>query len=260
MPLALKIGGHRRAKSSSYDDRTNGRDNGNGSGASGASTPSSPLIVVNDGSAPTSILRATPSLSSEVTNSSTSTSFNTRSRLSLGDPDAPSSPNTLANMKRLSIGDRMPRTDTTDSRWSVNDDERPLSPGPPNGAGISPILSPVSSSNNSMTGMCPLPESTASNRFPFFTMTLSSTATLSFIALPVNVRPMVIEAVQRAWKHGIKSMDSVDYAPELMKFHKSKGCDGGVWELTMKVGRATSRAQRGEARWRVTCAWTLDER
>lgn len=229
MPLALKIGGHRRAKSSSQPDppSRNGSQHSNGSGVS---TPSSPMIVVTE--QPTSILRGhTPSLASEMSGSTSSGSAfhrNPRQRLSIGDmPDKLSS---------LSFGNGMPRSDTVDSRWSIGDE--PLSPGPSNSAGISPILSPTSSSNTSMTGMCPLPESTASHRFPFFTMTISHGATLSFIALPSAYRPAVIEGVQRAWKHGIKSMDSVDYAPELMKFHKSKGCDGGVWELTLKVGPA----------------------
>lgn len=48
------------------------------------------------------------------------------------------------------------------------------------------------------------------------------------------MRPLVLDAINRAWKRGIKSTNSVEYAPELMQWHKKKGCDGGVWEVTMK--------------------------
>jgi hypothetical protein len=65
-------------------------------------------------------------------------------------------------------------------------------------------------------------------------MTLSSTSTLSFIALPTHMRTSVLGAVQQAWKAGIGKTGQVEYAPELMKKHKEKGCDGGVWEVTMK--------------------------
>jgi hypothetical protein len=132
--------------------------------------------------------------------SSDSTGSFAKKRMSLGD------------MRALSIG----RTETTDSRWSA--DERD------------------SASNSSASAdMCPLPESSQRAPFPFFSMTLSGTATLSFIALPVHLRPAVVRGVQAAWKAGIRSMDSVEYQPELMEFHRRKGCDGGVWELTMKV-------------------------
>jgi hypothetical protein len=65
-------------------------------------------------------------------------------------------------------------------------------------------------------------------------MTLSSTSTLSFIALPVSMRPAVLDAVTRAWRRGVSKTGQVEYAPELMKKHKEKGCDGGVWEVTLK--------------------------
>lgn len=83
-------------------------------------------------------------------------------------------------------------------------------------------------------GMCPLPESSELDRFPYFSVTLSSTSTLSFIALPVHLRPKILDAINRAWKPGIKSTNSVEYTPELMQWHKKRGCDGGVWEVTMK--------------------------
>lgn len=237
MPLAIKLG-HRRSKSSAVDppSRTGSvASNSSAPNGNGTSDPNSPVIVVTE--QPTSILKPhAPSLSSDMTGGSSSGSAwggssKQRARLSLGDTSS----------LHLSSSNGMPRSDTVDSRWSVGEyGDEPLSPGPSNSAGISPILSPTSSSNNSMTGMCPLPESTVTNRFPFFSMTISHNATLSFIALPVQVRPAVISGVQRAWRHGIKSMDSVDYAPELMKFHKSKGCDGGVWELTLKVSSAAA--------------------
>jgi hypothetical protein len=88
---------------------------------------------------------------------------------------------------------------------------------------------------SSLGNHCPLPETgPGGGKFPFFAMTLSSTSTLQFIALPTQHRPTVLDAINRAWKRGIKSTSAVDYAPELMDFHKRKGCDGGVWEVTMK--------------------------
>ena len=87
---------------------------------------------------------------------------------------------------------------------------------------------------SSFGGQCPLPSSNAVQKFPFFTMTLSSSSTLSFIALPVAMRPAVLDAVTRAWRRGVSKTGQVDYAPELMKKHKEKGCDGGVWEVTLK--------------------------
>jgi len=123
---------------------------------------------------------------------------------------------------------RLPRTsnysrsETTDSRWSMADDE-PSTPSTP------------ATSLSSLGNHCPLPESGPGGvNFPFFAMTISSTSTLQFIALPVQHRPIVLDAINRAWKRGIKSSGSVDYAPELMQWHKRKGCDGGVWEVTMK--------------------------
>ncbi|BEI87061.1 hypothetical protein CcaverHIS002_0704070 [Cutaneotrichosporon cavernicola] len=185
---ALKIGGHRRSKSSNPVTPVSTIENGHNSGDS---VPPSPRIVVS--SQPASILKAsTPSVSS----GSTSTSFS-KKRLSLSD------------IRNLSIN----RTETTDSRWSADEN---------------------SNSSSSSNDMCPLPESSMKSPFPFFSVSLSGTSTLSFIAMPVVIRPAVIAAVQRAWKHGIRTMDSVDYAPELMEFHRSKGCEGGVWEITLK--------------------------
>jgi hypothetical protein len=68
-------------------------------------------------------------------------------------------------------------------------------------------------------------------------MTLSSTGTLSFIAMPVLMRPGVIDAVNRAWKKGsgISKITEIDYMPEAVRRAREEGrCDGGVWELTMK--------------------------
>ncbi|KAK6907547.1 hypothetical protein I203_101543 [Kwoniella mangroviensis CBS 8507] len=80
---------------------------------------------------------------------------------------------------------------------------------------------------------CPLP-STNSTKFPFFMMTISSVSTLSFIALPLHLRPVVVDVLNNTWKRGISKIQEVDYQPELMKKHKEKGCDQGVWEVTMK--------------------------
>lgn len=87
--------------------------------------------------------------------------------------------------------------------------------------------------------------------FPFFSLTLSSTSTLSFIGLPVALRPVVIEAVRKAWKRGIKNLDQVDYQPDLMRFHKSRGCDGGVWEIVLKDNCWIPKSE-DKVRW-VTC-------
>jgi hypothetical protein len=83
--------------------------------------------------------------------------------------------------------------------------------------------------------ICPLPRSAPGHRFPFFTMTLSSTGTLSFIAMPVIMRPAVLESVNKAWKRGISKITEIDYAPEAVKKAREEGrCDGGVWEISMK--------------------------
>lgn len=66
-------------------------------------------------------------------------------------------------------------------------------------------------------------------------MTLSSTATLSFIAMPVIMRPAVLESINKAWKRGISKITEIDYAPEAVKRAREEGrCDGGVWEVSMK--------------------------
>jgi hypothetical protein len=87
---------------------------------------------------------------------------------------------------------------------------------------------------SSLGAQCPLPASSATERFPFFVLALSSTSTLSFLALPTAMRPGVVEALNRAWKKGISKMGEVAYREELMKKHKEKGCDGAVWEVTLK--------------------------
>jgi hypothetical protein len=48
------------------------------------------------------------------------------------------------------------------------------------------------------------------------------------------MRNVVIDAINSAWRKGINKMGQVDYREELMKKHKDKGCDGGVWEVTLK--------------------------
>ena len=87
---------------------------------------------------------------------------------------------------------------------------------------------------SSLSNQCPLPSSSLTRALPFFSMTLSSTSTLSFIALPPALRPVVLDAITRAWKRGVGKVTQVEYKPELMRRHKEKGCDGGVWEVTLK--------------------------
>jgi hypothetical protein len=66
-------------------------------------------------------------------------------------------------------------------------------------------------------------------------MTLSSSGTLSFIAMPVSMRPGALEAINQAWKRGISKITEIDYAPEAVRKAREEGrCDGGVWEVTMK--------------------------
>lgn len=88
----------------------------------------------------------------------------------------------------------------------------------------------ISSSSN----QCPLPSSSLTHQLPFFSMTLSSTSTLSFIALPPAMRPTVLDAITRAWRRGVGKVNQVEYKPELMRRHKEKGCEGGVWEVSLK--------------------------
>jgi hypothetical protein len=115
------------------------------------------------------------------------------------------------------------RTDTISSYQSDDDRDDASSPSTP------------ATSVSSLSNQCPLPATlTAGQRFPFFMMTLSSTSTLSFIALPLAMRPIVLDAVTRAWKRGLAKTSQVEYQPELMKRHKDKGCEGGVWEITLK--------------------------
>jgi len=87
------------------------------------------------------------------------------------------------------------------------------------------------------TTTCPLPQSAPGARFPFFTMTLSSLGTLSFIAMPVSMRSSVLEAINQAWKRGggISKINEIDYAPEAVRRAREEGrCDGGVWEVGLK--------------------------
>lgn len=161
----------------------------------------SPVIVVNDGGAtPTSILRQ-PSTPSESTSASASGSTFLRS----------------PRVRNASYA----RSDTIDSSW--NSDTEPSTPS-----------TSVSSLNGN--GMCPLPESKPGNQFPFFSMTLTGLSTLSFIALPTTLRPHVLNAINRAWRKGISKAGEVEYQPEYMRWHKAKGCDGGVWQVDMKGG------------------------
>lgn len=189
--MPLQILSHRRNKSSANTPDSQ-------------SAPASPVIVVSEGSTPVqSILRqpSAPSVAdSDMTGSSTSASAFGRTSL---------------RTNGLSFG----RTDTSDSRWSVDDRDSASTP---------------STSVSSFGAMCPLPESDGVKLIPFFSMTVSSTSTLSFIGLPTRFRPLVLDTIRRAWKRGIKNSGPVEYQADLMKFHKSKGCDGGVWEVTMK--------------------------
>ncbi|OWZ55560.1 hypothetical protein C349_01762 [Cryptococcus neoformans var. grubii Br795] len=87
---------------------------------------------------------------------------------------------------------------------------------------------------SSLQGYCPLPTGAGTQKFPFFMMTISSVSALSFVALPLALRTVVLDAVNRAWKKGISKIQEVDYQPELMRRHKEKGCEGGVWEITLR--------------------------
>ena len=127
--------------------------------------------------------------------------------------------------KRLSTGLSFDRTETIESTRSSFDGDG----DDDDTSGVTPGTS-VSSFGNS----CPLPPSSASQKFPFFVMTLSSTSTLSFMALPLAMRPIVLDAVNRAWRRGVSKTGQIEYQPELMKRHKEKGCEGGVWEVTLK--------------------------
>lgn len=123
--------------------------------------------------------------------------------------------------KRLS-GLNFDRTDTISSVLSDEDDrdEQRSTPG---------------TSVSSFGGQCPLPHPPAGHKFPFTMLTLSGVSTLSFIALPARMRPVMLDAIRRAWKKGITKSGEVDYMPELMKKHQEKGCDNGmVWEVTLK--------------------------
>ncbi|WWC87971.1 uncharacterized protein L201_002873 [Kwoniella dendrophila CBS 6074] len=128
------------------------------------------------------------------------------------------------------------RTDTIDSMSNTNsysnfDDQHSQSPSSTPGTSVS--------SFNQLH--CPLPgseddgsEESYKNKFPFFMMSISSTSTLSFIALPISLRTKVIDSINDSWKKGISSIKEVEYQPELMKKHREKGCNSGVWEVNLK--------------------------
>ncbi|TYJ54959.1 hypothetical protein B9479_004371 [Cryptococcus floricola] len=123
------------------------------------------------------------------------------------------------------------RTDTIETMFSLDGDtdrdENPRDSTEPS----SP--STAATSVSSLSQFCPLPD-TQGKDFPFFMMTLSSVSTLSFVALPPLLRTIVLDAVNRAWKRGVSKIQEVDYQPELMRRHKEKGCEGGVWEVTFR--------------------------
>ena len=165
-------------------------------------------ISSDTSSQPASILRKPThqtSTSSDVTGSSTSASA-------------------YMSKKMNNLNLAFDRTDTISSLQESDDED-----DGGNGGGSTPATS-VSSFGN----QCPLPVSSTSQKFPFFVMSLSHTSSLSFMALPLAMRPEVLDAIQGAWKKGISKTQQVDYQPELMKRHKDKGCEGGVWEVTMK--------------------------
>ncbi|WWC60488.1 uncharacterized protein I303_103061 [Kwoniella dejecticola CBS 10117] len=130
------------------------------------------------------------------------------------------------------------RTDTIESINTLDDDIddfESTSNGGRSGTGTNSNPSTPATSVSSFNNQhCPLPNNGTTTKFPFFMMTLSSVSTLSFIALPIPMRTIVIEAINGAWKRGISKIQEVDYQPELMRKHREKGCDSGVWEVTMK--------------------------
>ncbi|WWD18111.1 hypothetical protein CI109_102560 [Kwoniella shandongensis] len=149
-----------------------------------------------------------------------------------------SSSTPFANMHKRMSSLAFDRTDTIESTRSassfVTDDHYHSDPDHDHDHDHSGPSTPATSISSFNNTHCPLPASNASQRFPFFMMTISSTSTLSFIALPLGMRPIVIDSINRAWKKGISKMSEVDYQSELMKRHKDKGCEGGVWEITLK--------------------------
>lgn len=62
-------------------------------------------------------------------------------------------------------------------------------------------------------------------------LTLSSTATLQFLALPLAVRPHIIATIQKAWPKGIDKSGEIVYDAEMMRKAKERGVEGGVWEV-----------------------------
>ncbi|ORY20504.1 hypothetical protein BCR39DRAFT_555274 [Naematelia encephala] len=214
MPLHLPSLGHHRSSSRSDKD------------AEETYVPTSPKAATRVTIQPQPHRSVTSSSSSSTTGGSSShppsilRKTTTRSSL-----DTTSSPTSSASASAPSFAHRMSslsmdRTETISSD-PYTDDERDDTSTP-------------ATSVSSLHGQCPLPSSSPSTKFPFFVMSLSSTSTLSFIALPTAMRPKILDAIHQAWKKGISKAGQVDYAPELMKKHKEKGCDGGVWEVQMK--------------------------
>ncbi|WVQ85482.1 hypothetical protein IAT38_007647 [Cryptococcus sp. DSM 104549] len=145
-----------------------------------------------------------------------------------GSGSGPTSP--FANMHRRIASLSFDRSETIESRFSLEGDgdqdtDREHEPSSPSTPGTSV---------SSLSHFCPLPPSSSGQRLPFFMMTISSVSTLSFVALPLGMRPIVLDSVGRAWKRGVSKIQEVDYQPELKRRHKEKGCEGGVWEVTMK--------------------------
>ncbi|WVQ97217.1 hypothetical protein IAU59_004327 [Kwoniella sp. CBS 9459] len=140
----------------------------------------------------------------------------------------------FANLHKRMSSLAFDRSETIESTSSLDDARQSSTDYPRSSSSPSTPGTSVSSFN----AHCPLPTDSSGSsvdaKFPFFMMTLSSVSTLSFIALPISMRTIVFEAINRAWKRGVSKMTSVDYQPELMKRHKDKGSDGGVWEVTMK--------------------------
>ena len=176
MPLHLPHIGHTRSSSHSSDSRPPEsfvptspgsprtasrvpiqphRQGTTASFATTSSTSSSNTASSIPPPAPPSILRKTPTpqssiSSSDMTGSSTSGSAYVTKKM-----------NNLA----------FDRTDTIASTIDSDDDDDEAST--------------PATSVSSLTAQCPLPTSSATQKFPFFVMTLSSTSTLTFIALPV---------------------------------------------------------------------------
>ncbi|WVO19716.1 uncharacterized protein IAS62_001006 [Cryptococcus decagattii] len=140
-------------------------------------------------------------------------------------PSFGASSGTFASLHKRISSMTFDRSDTVDSFLLDNDNND-------NNDSQSPHT--PSTSVSSLQGYCPLPTGAGSQKFPFFMVTISSVSALSFIALPLALRSVVLDAVNRAWKRGVSKIQEVEYQPELMRRHKEKGCEGGVWEITLR--------------------------